>query len=253
MQNAVIGGQATYDGRIVFTNLPDTIVDDALPPDLALASNPTSQPSLHPVLLIFGHQRDTKWVLPLYDPPIGEDYNELIAIIPFVVKAGGGSLWHNYVVRIYLDNDVARYIGNLYFGLMKRKANFVETSTTVDVNRRGARWFQASASNQGSWMSNVSAEQSLPNWRAVEAILNMPVLGTLIGVPGKPHVCTYFEWHYDQAQVRTVVSQHAFLQPFTAGVTSWQAQGTLQSVTDGAFEIQGLQGRMAFPPIPCVL
>src|SRR3712207_2420109 len=54
------GGEATYDGTIVFTNVDRAIARAVLPAGLDLATpvSPTTQ--LHPIVFLYGHQRNTR-------------------------------------------------------------------------------------------------------------------------------------------------------------------------------------------------
>src|SRR5262249_49482129 len=247
--NAAFGAEAIYHGRVIAINIPDNVASKVLPSGFHLAANPVSSPDQHPILLFLGHQTHTKYVFPGWSPPVGNDYTEVIVVVPFVQK-DGSSHWHNYVARIYLDDLPALYVGNLYYGMMKEEANFTETTTTLDVYRNGVHWFQASFSSTATWTPSAVATTSLPNYRALLTMLEMPVQGTLTYLGGQP-VCSYFEWNCDDVQVRPISSQVRFLEPLQTGVTSWPALGTVSGVSDGAWELQGLRWRMAFPPLDC--
>ena len=246
------GGQATWEGRAIVVNVPDTAARQMLPSGFQLAKNTPPHANLHPVLVLLGHQLDSKYVLPSANPAVGVDYTEMIVLLPFVQKAGK-QRWHNLIVRIYLDDLAALYLGNLYYGTMKEEATFTETPSSVEVRRNGVPWFTATFSPNGPWMDNADAETTLPNYPALQTILEMPVQGTLTHVPGTPPACSYFEWSYATARVRRVSAKLAFLQPLRTGVTSWTALGQLGSVGDGAWEIEKIRWRLAFPPIECEL
>lgn len=245
------GGQSTWNGRALLVNVPDAAAQQVVPAGYQLAANTGAGAGLHPVLFLIGHQMQTKYVLPFATPPVNHDYTEMIVLLPFVQKVGG-TLWHNLIVRIYLDDLAPLYLGNLYYGTMKEEATFLETATTFDVERNGTPWFTASFSTAGPWMAGSAAVTGLPNYAALQYILEMPVQGTLTYAPGTPPSCAYFEWSYGAATVRPVSGKLRFLQPPQVGAASWPGLGTLSSVPDGAWELQGIRWRLAFPPVQCV-
>ena len=245
--DANTGGQSTYHGRVVFTNIARNIVEGVLPKDLRLAENRSPTPGLHPVVYLYGHQAKTTYVVKGQEIQIDTPYQELILLIPFV-QLVDHEKWHNYVVRMYLNNRVARDIGNAYYGYAKRKATFEENFTefTVLVGGRPAPAFQATVETLGPWQTSKDAEGTLPHYRDIQTIFEMPVVG-MHEVSGNP-VCSYFEWKYDATEVAPVRSQHRFLRPFTRDMESWPTLGSLISVADGAIAIQKLQWRLKFPP-----
>lgn len=245
--DVILGGQSTYNGRLVFTNLSRTVVEGVLGENLRLAENISNSKDRHPVVLMFGHQTDTAWVSPVGGVwPIGEDYQELIVMIPFV-QIGDNLEWHNYVVRMYLDDVWAVFGGNLWFGYRKVLAQLTETVArdSLDVNVFSNDVFVANLSDFGPWLTDDDAEDTLRNYRQVKEILGMPVLGTNTTV-GNVYVCSYFELSFGSAQVRTFTSRHAF-QPGFVGIDDWVALGEVTNVADGAFDVEGLIWRLGFP------
>lgn len=240
--DAATGGESTYLGRIVFTNIKRDMVDDVLPSDLRLAQN-SSTSDEHPILLLFGHQTNTQWIIDGTSWPIGNDYTEIAVLIPFVQRAGG-SKWHNYIVRMYLNDYWARQIGNLFFGYAKRSGTFQENATDFTALVQGNAVFHAAVQSLGPWENSAAAEVTLPNYKAIQAILEMPILGKpVVG----PYLCSYFEMHYDNGMVRRVQSQHEFLQPFTTNMDSWVLLGSINSVPSGAVAIKDVEWRIAEP------
>jgi hypothetical protein len=254
------GGQSSYNGRIVFSNLERDVVEKVLPPDLRLAENMSNQPNLkilHPIALLFGQQADTRWIFPFLAPRVGEAYNELILIIPFVQKTNH-TRWHNYVVRMYLDDIGAEILGNLFYGYQKKRANFKEidsnASAIFEVIREELNIFKATVTVPPEQaLSHRAAVRDLPNYQDAMEIFKMPVLGKLTLYPTKPYVCSYFVWGLRSADVKPIDSQNEFLQPFTQSVNEWVdwLNRNISSVEEGAFEIRNLKWRLRFPPRQC--
>jgi hypothetical protein len=248
---AEFGGEAIYLGRVVFLHLARAEVQSVLPADLKLAQNTSgSLPDVHPVVLVFGHQTDTKLVYPFWTADVGEDYRELILLVPFVQRAGH-SRWHNYVVRIYLEDFWAMLLGNQHYGLQKLLATFSETDADFGVIRDSVAVFASESAPSAAWQDDAAAATTLANYQQMKQILSMPILGTLTMVLGKPYVCSYFEWDFTGARVRPISTKSQFLQAFTTGMSSWVNLGILQSVPDGAWQLEKFRWRMAYPPFAC--
>jgi len=244
-RDATTGGEATYHGSIVFTNLDRDAVQGVLPPQLQLAKNALI-PDRHPVIFLFGHPMNTHWVVADTPMLVGSDYQELMLLIPFV-HSTAGTKWHTYVVRMYLDDVTAIAIGNLFFGYAKLPGTAWESGTQVTEFFSGDPYFHANIQPIGPWETSAQAEMTFPNYKAIQTILDMPIVGrTSSGVL----VCSYFELHYENATVAPVESRHEFLQPFRSGMDTWVALGTLQSVPDGAIAIRNLNWRIRQPPPP---
>lgn len=242
---ATTGGEATYHGNIVFMNLDRALVEAALPPDLRLAAN-SAAPGLHPVIYLYGRPTNTRWIIADTPIAIGPNYQELMLLVPFV-QTTTGTKWHNYVVRMYLDDLAAIAIGNLFFAYAKEWGISLEWGTEVSEYSAGLPYFHADIQATGPWEPSAQAEGTQPNYRAIQTILNMPVVGR--NAAGNL-VCSYFELTYDDATVAAVQSLHEFLQPFKPGMGGWVALGTLPSVPNGAIAVRDLNWRIRQPPPP---
>jgi hypothetical protein len=242
---ATTGGEATYHGNIVFTNLDRALVEAVLPPELKLASNSVA-PALHPVAYLYGRPTNTHWIIA--DTPIlvGPNYQELMLLVPFV-QASAGTRWHTYVVRMYLDDWNAIGIGNLFFAYAKEWGTSQESGTEVTETVAGSRHFHADIQPTGPWLPNAAADAAIPNYQAIKTILGMPIVGRR---SNGTLVCSYFEMRYDSVTVAPVQSRHEFLQPFTPGMGGWIQLGTLSSVANGAIAIRDLNWRIRQPPPP---
>ena len=243
--DAVIGGQASYQGTVIFANLDRSLLQPVLPPGFRLANNVRGM-SVHPVMLLYGHQLNTSWLILGQPIPIGNDYNELTLLIPFV-QSNSGSRWHNFAVRMYLNDVWAIWLGNQFFAYAKEEGSFTELASQIKAYVSSILYLEATIQTIGSWQSSAQAQTSLPNYAAMQTILEMPVLGRReLGDPTP--VCSYFEWHYDQALVASAQSSHRFAQPLRAGMEAWPALGWVSSVPGGAFALKDIEWRIDHPP-----
>jgi hypothetical protein len=243
---ATIGGDATYDGNVVFTNLDRTLVQAILPPELKLAQN-SRAPALHPVIYLYGRPTNTSWIVAETSLLVGPNYQELMLLVPFVQESTG-TRWHNYVVRMYLDDANAIWIGNVFFAYAKMWGTSLESGTHVtEFDDVSTAKFHANIQPTGSWQPSAQAEASLPNYPAIQAILAMPVVGRR---SSGQLVCSYFELDYTNAMVAPVQSTHEFLDPFVSGMSGWVGLGSLSSVTNGAVAVSNLNWRIQQPPPP---
>lgn len=251
-------GQSNYNGRLVFVNLPRTVVDDVLPPDLHLASNVSATDSdLHPIILLYGDQLLGAYVLwGGVTWPIGANYKELIMLIPFV-QHDEGTKWHNYVVRMYLDNQPAVTAGNQHYGYFKELAALADavlspTASTLDVTQSALTVFKWTAEAiSGGFLPSAIAMGTLDNYRHAIEIMKMPLLGTLTTLFGTSYVCSYWDWNLQNAFVKPIKVTSEFVQPPRTGTTSWVSQGPVMTDEKSAFELAGLVWRMAFPASLC--
>lgn len=244
--NARDGGQSTYEGALVVTMLERALVAAVLPAGLKLAT-PKLPATQHPVLHLIGHQRDPHYLVNgvLLPVPLGVDYRELILLVPFVV-ADNGTLWHNFAVRMVLDNLPAVEIGNLHYAYAKEMASLDLASATATVVQRDELLFEQTLSADGAWQSSTNAESGLPRYTDLQQIFAMPI----VGYDGRL-VCSYFEWGYAQAEVAPATSLHRFARPFRAGMEGWVSSGMRSGAADGVVKLRRLQWRLKFPAIEC--
>src|SRR5262249_17147448 len=148
--------------------------------------------------------------------------------------------------------------GNLLFGYGKVPANLQDMPpNTFNVrDTLHQPFFTASQSTFGQWYSNAQAKTNLPNYKDAMKIFRMPILRTfLTGL----HVCSYFKWSFPSQtyKVRSISSLQSFQQdvgsiPETPNYGSMPPVhlGQLPTVTQGAFEMEGLRWRLGLP-VPC--
>ena len=240
------GAHSTFDGELLFANLPREIVELVVPNMLRLAQN-SKAPWLHPIALIQAHHADCWWDHPFVIPRDADDarapecifdYKELILLIPFV-QWGIDDRWYNYVVRMYLDNDYAILIGNTVYGYAKQRGTLdrrdVGSHRKFDVSRRGLCF----TSEVTTGAAGIPA-----HYGAMREIMRMPILGLM---NDRRIVRSYWRWD-DGATASRVTASVRFIQEFVPRMGPWLQKGKIQSVDEGAVRMEGLHWSMAFPP-----
>jgi len=230
------GAHSTFDGELLFANLARDVVNEVLPSGLRLAQN-TKEPQLHPIALILAHHADCWWDLPGVDTPNNPlDYHELILLIPFV-QCRPDDRWHNYVVRMYLDDDFAIWVGNTYYGYAKERATLVRTDAGAHRKfevSRPAICFSCDVTRV--------APGSPAHYDAMRDILRMPILGLM---SNGAIVRSYWRWG-DAATTVRVTTRARFIQKFVPKMAHWT--GDIPSVDEGAVRMEGLRWAMEWPP-----
>ena len=248
-----INTQTTWNGDIVFTNLPRSVVSNVLPADLQLAANVGDMPGQHPVVLMFGVQTNLRWVVPPI--PAGNPYNEMILLIPFVQKVGGQK-WHDYVVRMYLDWQMGVDGGNLLYGYRKELGTLVQSASLTQppefiykVTQGNAPRLTAQVTGQSAWMSDAAAKTALANYEDMKTIFGMPILGTWPAsyATASPYVCSYFVFQWDAVSVRSASTSFQFESNFVPNMDPWVAAGTLYNLKNGDFGVTGLSWQLTSP------
>jgi len=249
------GGQSTYDGSIAVTLFERAIVEPVLPPGFSLAAR-TDGATTHPVIHMIGHQRNP---MLLEDgfliPALDLGYKEMTLLIPYVV-ANSGTMWHTFVVRMFLDDIAAIDIGNSWFAYQKEFAALPETDApnVVDTDVMAlfnGDVFSSAVTQNSQWTCACDAPAVVPSWRDVQTLFAMPIVGVDVD-PTSGHVtrilCSYWEWDYANVYVAAASSQHDFVRICRPGMGGWV--GPCSSPSGGALMIRGLRWRLADPPTP---
>lgn len=241
-------GFSTFEGLVVFANVDRRTLEALLPTGLALASN-GKHPGLHPVLHIAGQQSNTGAEEGGVTFP-GVDYREFILLVPFVLH-DNSSQWHNFVVRMYLDNEIAKEIGKLF---AYRKLTGFTDLTVGSIVRIGV---MDEAGNQlflsqdprirgGFSGSAADALARLPNFPDIVRILGMPMLG--VDPKTEARECSYFDLGFDKATITAITSEFQYFKDFRPPQL---APDLRTSVADGAIRVEGVSWRLQFPPGEC--
>lgn len=252
---AVVDGiQSTYDGTIVVTTLDRNVVGKVLPAGTHLAAPVDATLARHPVLLLIGEQRVPSSVSNGNAQPIATagDYREIILLVPFVVH-DTGTLWHNLVVRMYLNDLAAVQGGNLVYGYRKEFAVMGRTVQTdrvsyqVDTLIPSATRFVAEVKVPGAYSPWGAPDPPLPRLGDIQRMFEMPLLGR---DGSGSFICSYWEWEFSSAEVAAASTEHRFVSEFAAGMADWVAAGTLANDPDGAIAVRKVRWRMAWelPP-----
>jgi hypothetical protein len=242
-------GEATFDGEIVFANVARSDAASLLPPgvNLALAPNIGGYPDTHPVIHMHGKQRNTSWIIDGQHVPIGNDYGEMMLLIPFV-QIGNAAQWHDFVVRMYLEDPGAVALG-AYFGYRKRLARLNLAAHSCEVllypNVFNPKVMQKifTATHQSV---TGTATQALPNWSDMVRILAMPILG--VDEFTKQKYCSYFQLDFSAATKTPIECSHEYLPGFEP---AFPAPGPMSGVPDGAVGVTNVKWRIDFPAMPC--
>ena len=179
--------------------------------------------------------------------PFPFPYKEMTLLIPFVQKKGESN-WHNYALRMYLDNAQAVFLGNTFYGYARKLGNFVEDTNNLVVSALAGDVVRINAVAVDDWLNHEDADESLPYYRSMLEILQMPVLGRH---RDGHNICSYFELNPDDALVRKLAAHVEFLSPLVPAMESWAELGRQASAPDGAFEIRALEWRIQYPPAAC--
>lgn len=248
---AELGLQSTYSGSVVVSMIDRTVVEKVLPTGVHLA-NPVVASTKHPVIHLIGEQREPSTLYNGNPVPVpeAEGYREMILLVPFVVR-GSSTQWHNYIVRMYLDDLTAVAGGNSIYGYEKVWARLGKTETSAVTTHQVTTllgfttWFLNELQVTGTWGSLADpTASSLPRWADLKKIFEMPVLGSFNGV----FICSYWEWDFAGSEVAPAASKHQVVTKFRDGMEEWETMGPLVNALDGAFSIGRVRWRLAPPP-----
>jgi hypothetical protein len=235
-------GQALFRGCIAVTHWKRNEVDSLLPSDLVLASNLSSTPEDHPVVFLFGEQREGTLLYAGVALPTGIGYGEFALAIPFVHHRDGRHL-HTFVPRMYSAYPPAVWSGNLYYGFGKEQAQmWWQGPVFLLCSLTGPLLFHA-AIEQGLPVARSSQDSSDPDLATLQAIFAMPVLGRRAS---GSYVCSYFDWDFQQALVHRAESVLSVDASFVHGLTPRTCHG------DATFAVDGMLWKLSWPS-PCRL
>jgi len=236
---------------MTFTNIDRDRVAELLPSGFQLAPRKTTRtPNVHPVILLFGDQTDGASVLTIVHPqPSGVHYSEMILAVPFVRKTDQTG-WHTYIIRMYLDNQVAVAAGEA-FGYQKEPAWVEWTGDYARIWKSsllgGQDLLEGNFSWEAQWYDGNDALQTIPNFQDMVNIMTTRLLGRT----GGNSICSHFEWDLNQAKVARANTSYTMKAPFRSGMSAWPGISPFENVKDGAVIVRGMRWRLATLPIPC--
>lgn len=250
--DAANGLQSTYSGFAVLTMMDRSVVEKALPAGVRLAATSTGSVQ-HPVIHLVGDQREPSAVYAgvATQIPTASDYREMILLVPFAIH-DSGTQWHNHAVRMYLDDISAVAGGNSVYGYAKKWARVNEAGTPPSTTNQvtdllGATYFLSDVRLAGPWIPAATAAASMPRWKDLQTIFEMPVLG--LNAPN--FICSYWEWDFANAQVAPATSSFQFFRAFIPGMQDWVDLGALSSAPDGAVAMSRVRWRLGPPLASC--
>jgi len=253
------GGQATYDGHVFTVMLPTADVASVLPSGFELAPRKISAAD-HPVVCMLGFQRACKFVVFGQPLPSGQgDYEELIVIVPYVVRSGGQGLWHNFAVRMFLSEPAPVFVGDVIYEYSKGLGRFVQTAGgELVIEDQGPDVFECRVQPTSA---PVPAAQAMPGFDDFMQLMKMPILGIEYPPlqlppplpPLPPTQCSYFEWEGSAASVGEIDGAVRFSSEFRPGMASWikQAPNWTGARADSSFGVSGIRWRLADLPVGC--
>ena len=256
---AVLNGlQSTYNGTAFVGMLDKAEVTKVLPFGFSLANQITVS-NKHPVIFLIGDQREPSFLEGGNVTTICQScgYKEMILLVPFVVR-DPDTRWHNYAVRMYLDDWSAVVGGNSIYGYAKQYAFLIKTEQTGVTKHEiypvfGGLIFRSEVELTGPWVPVSQSATSVPRWADLEQILKAPVLGQQPSDDFKPLalICSYWEWDFANAEVAPAASKHQIARKFRDGMENWVSATSVPNVPDGAVSMRGIRWRLAEPPEGC--
>lgn len=236
-------GEAWFDGVVVSVAWPRSIASALLPPGWSLAAAAAPETSTHPILLLFGRQRDTAVLFAGMALPTDVDYDEAIVLVPFV-RHRAGRLLHVFAPRMYSGDARATWSGNAHYGFGKRPGAISRLGRSLAVtDRDGALVMSLTVHERGAWC-RADATAVAPEVDALGRLAALPVVGRR--GDGRD-VASYFDWSFACAELRPVwgsVSVEHALAPGRGSVAPPDA-----AVTRGV-EVRRLRWRLSWPE-PC--
>jgi len=222
--------QARFDGVIAFTRWPRADVAALLPPELVTAGTADT----HPVVFVFGEQRDAAVLFAGFTIPSVGRYLELGILVPSVRPRAGGEE-RIYVRRMYASYFPAVWNGNVHFGFAKELARLAWDGRAFAVRRDdGDVLLDAVTHATGRWTAVRAGGP--PGFEAMRAVFACPVVGRK--GDGR-YVRSAFGWDFADADVR----------PTEVNVALAPALGGHRCTTapPGGFEVRGMLWKVAWP------
>jgi hypothetical protein len=252
------GLQSTYSGTIFVSMRDRTEVEKVLPAGFHLA-NQTSASTTHPVIFLLGDQRELSTLAGGTAIPLcqGCGYQEMILLIPFVVRQGQAH-WHNYAARMFLDDIAAVAGGNAIYGYAKEVATLTRVTNQDSSYYEISPWFdgvvfQAELGRTGPWTPADQSPASAPRWAELKTVFQAPVLGQQPKDSPTPLavICSYWEWDYTIARVAPAYARHRIVKKLRSGMENWVSPAPMASPDQGAISVRGIRWRLATPPEGC--
>jgi len=224
--------RARFHGHIILMHWQRAEVERVLPAELALATNNSSTPDLHPVIFFFGALADTATIFAGITVPAVFTWTEFVAAIPFVTHRRGRYL-HTYIPRIYSSYFPPLWHGNAHFGFSKQMASM--------------RWhgpmFVLTSEDEVLLVHAVIESTptcNLSHFDTMREVFALPIVGRK--ATGE-YVCSYFDWNFSDALVRPADSWISIDAPLVDGLTP----RVCYDVDAGTFDVRGMLWQLSWP------
>lgn len=233
-------GQASFDGVISVMMHPRNQVAALLPDDLVPAEAASATPELHPVVILFGDQREASLLTGGFPVALGITYQESMLAIPCVRHIHGLQL-HTFSAIMHTNHAPARWSGNTYYGYAKQMADLGWSDTSfVVAEPNGGVIAHARIETADVWFSPDKAPGvALRNIRDYFAL---PILGRK---DDGTYVASHFEWRFDDAAVRPVDASLS-VERGLAGLQS----GVHADAPSGSIQVRRMRWRVSWPFAP---
>jgi hypothetical protein len=235
---------------VAFANIDRELAKELLPDGLSLADGAAT---LHPIVQFAGVQENTGVTddngntYYSYQP-----YREFILAIPFVMHPFSQQ-WHNYVVHMYLESDLATLLGKFF--AYRKSIGFVrldpDNIASVRVDKAaGPTVFTGTCPDNFDGFSGTDAEAvtGLANYTEMKDILAMPMLGVNPDPLNPMRAFSRFVWDVSAATITetawTIKYTSQFDPPDLAGMS-------IASTPGGAVVLENVKWNLAFPPLRC--
>jgi hypothetical protein len=229
--------RATFHGCIVVAVWPYDRVEALVPEGIELAEC-ESTPNRHPVVFLFGDQREGARYFAGLTFPTGIQYQEFALAVPWVRVAGSETL-HTLVLRMVSSHPGARLAGNIYYGFGKQMGRMGwHGSIFLMTNEDDRLLFHAQIEPADSW--SACAAKAPRCLDLVRAVFALPILGCKAD---GALITSYFAWTFDQARVRPIDAALSIDHPFAPGL----APGWCYGDPAHSVEVRGMTWQLSWP------
>jgi hypothetical protein len=228
-QRARFVGQAHFDGGIALFERPRAEIERMLPPGLALAWSTSSD--MHPVVYLFGEQREGTLILGGRPIALGIRYPEVALAVPFV-RGSASRYLHTWMAYMATSHEAAAWSGARLYGYAKELARLERDTASFRVlDSDGACRVCALVR---------ARDDVLPGEDALDAVREMFRL-PIVGRNDTGLVSSFFDWSFADAEVRAIDVALEWIRPPLAGF----AAGTWNA--DAAFAVRRMRWRVSWP------
>ena len=229
-------GHATFDGVVACVPWPRQALATALPAGIELA--PAVEPrSTHPLLIVFGEQRDPAVLRAGFALPMGRAYGELGVFVPYARVAGADRLC-TYVLSMHSTYFPAVWEGNTrYFSKALGNMRWHGTAFVATTDA-GAPLVDALVAPAGEW--RPAADGTRDDVRPILDAVTLPIVGR---PANGPLATTCFGWEFETASVRPVALSLAIAGALVGAETTRE----IAVPAGDALAVRGMTWRLGWP------